>query len=196
MTNPRIYSRRAFVWRAATGIGSILAANPLSVFAGDIKPKPENIISPKEALDRLIEGNKRYIAGTPLPLEFSKTREALSSGQNPYACILGCADSRVAPELCFDAGIGDLFVTRVAGNFVTPQILASLEYGTEFLGAPLIMVLGHTKCGAIDATIKSIKDDAVFPGHIQNLVTDMSGSINAAVDFTRFARQVSTSKLQ
>lgn len=168
----------------------------MSVFAGDIKPKSENIISPKEALDRLIEGNKRYIAGTPLPLEFSKTREALSSGQNPYACILGCADSRVAPELCFDAGIGDLFVTRVAGNFVTPQILASLEYGTEFLGAPLIMVLGHTKCGAIDATIKSIKDDAVFPGHIQNLVTDMSGSINAAVDFTRFARQVSTSKLQ
>jgi carbonic anhydrase len=90
--------------------------------------------------------------------------------QYPIAAILGCSDSRVAPELAFDQGPGDLFVMRVAGNIVTTDLLASLEYGIQFLGAPLVMVLGHTGCGAVDAAIKVLKTKAVLPGHLPELI--------------------------
>ena len=93
-----------------------------------------------------MHGNDRYVSGVETPNSFKTTGAALTLGQNPYACILGCADSRVSPELCFDENQGDLFVTRIAGNFVTTEILASLEYGTVLLQFPLIMVLGHTMC--------------------------------------------------
>src|SRR5215471_6550422 len=82
----------------------------------------------------------------------------LSTGQNPFATILSCADSRIAPELCFDTARGDLFVCRVAGNFASDEMVASLEYAVQVLKTPLIMVLGHEACGAVDATIKSVKD--------------------------------------
>jgi carbonic anhydrase len=92
---------------------------------------------------------------------------------------LSCADSRVSPELCFDEGRGDLFVNRLAGNYVSPDILASIEYGAAVLNAPLIMVLGHTECGAIKASIKADKDNAAFPGHIQTIATSLRGAVKA-----------------
>jgi carbonic anhydrase len=95
--------------------------------------------------------------------------------------VLGCADSRVSPELCFDEARGDLFVTRVAGNYVTTDILASLEYGAAVLKAPLIMVLGHTRCGAISATVDALKNDTNFPGHIQSITTALMPAIRASV---------------
>ncbi|HQR96949.1 MAG TPA: carbonic anhydrase, partial [Thiotrichales bacterium] len=104
----------------------------------------------------------------------------LARGQNPYACILSCADSRISPELAFNEERGDLFVTRVAGNFVNTDILASLEYGTAVLGAPLIMVLGHTSCGAIDASVKAYTQNASFPGHIQALTTAIAPAVREA----------------
>lgn len=164
-------------------LGAALSAMPpgLVLAAGEPPPKPENVISPDEALKRLIAGNARYVNNTPTVSDFASTRAALTAGQNPYACILSCADSRISPELCFDAERGDLFVTRVAGNFVTPEILASLEYGTAVLNAPLIMVLGHTRCGAINASIKAMKDDHDFPGHIQQLATSLTPAIDAAM---------------
>ena len=176
-------SRRNFLRASTVGLGATLitsASFPI-LAAGGPPPKPENVISPAEALQRLIEGNQRYIANTPLPLTYEATRAALVRGQNPYACILGCADSRVSPDLCFDAERGDLFVTRVAGNFVTPEILASLEYGTAVLQTPLIMVLGHTGCGAIQASIKAVKNDEDFPGHIQLLASSLTPAIDAAL---------------
>ncbi|MNP13185.1 Carbonic anhydrase [compost metagenome] len=91
--------------------------------------------------------------------------------------ILGCADSRIAPEYAFDTARGDLFAVRVAGNFVTDAGLASLEYAVLVLGAPLIVVLGHESCGAISAGIKAIKDKATFPGHIQGLADALKPSI-------------------
>lgn len=145
-------------------------------------PKPQNQMTPDEALTRLLAGNERYVQGIDSPDCFSAQAQELADSQNPYACILGCADSRVSPEHCFEEGQGDLFVTRIAGNFVTQEILGSLEYGTAVLGASLILVLGHTGCGAIGAAIKAVHDDEDFPGHIQGIATALSASVLKAVE--------------
>lgn len=136
--------------------------------------KHENVLTPDQALDRLLSGNKRYLSGVDSPDSFRYQPESLTQSQNPYACILGCADSRVSPEHCFDESQGDLFVTRIAGNFLTQEILGSLEYGTAVLGATLIVVLGHTNCGAIGAAIKAVDNDEDFPGHIQGIASALS----------------------
>lgn len=113
--------------------------------------------------------------------DFKAEREALSRGQNPYAGILSCADSRVAPEYAFDAGRGDLFVVRVAGNFATDEGIASFEYAVQMLGTPLLMVLGHQGCGAISAAIKSIRDSETLPGHLPSLVASLGPAVNAVL---------------
>ena len=99
--------------------------------------------------------------------------------KNPFASVLSCADSRIAPEYAFDAGRGDLFVCRVAGNFANDDTVASLEYSVAVLGAPLILVLGHDSCGAVDATIKSLKDGTTLPGHLPSLVKALTPAVNA-----------------
>ena len=93
-----------------------------------------------------------------------------------------CADSRIAPEYAFDAGRGDLFVCRVAGNFANDDVVASLEYGVAVLNTPLIMVLGHDACGAVDATIKSLKDNETLPGHLPSLVAALTPAVKASED--------------
>lgn len=143
-------------------------------------PKPDNVLSPEQAVKRLIEGNERYVSDKTQDRRFALKRAALVDGQNPYACILSCADSRVSPELCFDEARGDLFVARVAGNYVTNDILASLEYGVAVLNTPLIMVLGHTRCGAVSATVSALEKQAEFPGHIQTIVTALMPAARAA----------------
>ena len=175
-------SRRTFLKQAALGLGAAIATQSLPALAASATPpKPENVISSNDALTRLMDGNARYVGNKPNPTDFASTRAALALGQNPYASVLSCADSRISPELCFDSERGDLFVTRVAGNYVTPAILASLEYGAAVLQSPLIMVLGHTSCGAINAAIKAVKKDEDFPGHIQQLTTDLSPAVTAAM---------------
>lgn len=144
---------------------------------GSSTAKLENILTPDEALARLLAGNARYLSGVDSPDSFQFQSESLAHSQNPYACILGCADSRVSPEHCFDEGQGDLFVTRVAGNFVTQEILGSLEYGTAVLGATLILVLGHTGCGAIGAAFRAVEADEDFPGHIQGIATALTPAV-------------------
>jgi carbonic anhydrase len=101
------------------------------------------------------------------------------TSQNPFAAVLSCADSRIAPEYCFDTARGDVFVCRVAGNFASDAIVASLEYTVQVLNTPLIMVLGHESCSAIDATIKSINDGTTLPGHLPTLVTALLPAVNA-----------------
>ena len=179
--NPINLKRRNLIKVIASTTAFLATMSPPLIAAEAHPPKPENVMSPEEALQRLMEGNGRYVANTPLPSTYESTRAALVHGQNPYACILGCSDSRVNPDLCFDAGRGDLFVARVAGNFVTPEILASLEYGTAVLQSPLIMVLGHSGCGAIKASIKAVKNDEDFPGHIQLLASSLTPAIDAAL---------------
>jgi carbonic anhydrase len=109
--------------------------------------------------------------------DFKHEREALAGGQNPYAAILSCADSRIAPEYAFDSGRGDLFVCRVAGNFANAESIASLEYAVAVLGAPLILVLGHDSCGAVEAAIKSLKDNTTLPGHMPSLVAGVAAAV-------------------
>ncbi|MEK7779114.1 MAG: carbonic anhydrase [Pseudomonadota bacterium] len=101
-------------------------------------PKPENVLTPDEAFDRLMQGNKRYVSGKSMPLDFHDVERSLVKGQNPYATILGCSDSRVSPEHCFDEAHGDLFIVRGAGNYLTNDNIASIEYAVEVLKTPLI----------------------------------------------------------
>jgi carbonic anhydrase len=178
-----LLARRGFL-KAAAAAASLsvasLAVAPQAFAAGPkTPPKPENALTPDAALKRLLDGNARYIAGTTQRYDFRHEREALSGGQNPFAAILSCADSRIAPEFCFDTARGDVFVCRVAGNFATEEIIASLEYAVQVLNTPLIMVLGHEACGAIDATIKSIKDGTTLPGHLPSLVHALTPAVNA-----------------
>ena len=121
----------------------------------------------KNILKKLLEGNQRYITGGALhPNQSFEHRLELTKGQKPIAAILTCADSRVSPEIIFDQGLGDLFVLRVAGNVINDLFVGSLEYAVEHLNVSLLMVLGHSQCGAVDATIKGGNP----PGHINSLV--------------------------
>ncbi len=164
------------------GLAATLAA-PFGAFAKtDKPPKPQNVLTPDEALARLKEGNARYVSGVAKRHDFVAEREALVGGQNPYAGILSCADSRIAPEYAFNSGRGDLFVCRVAGNFVNPDNLASFEYSVEVLKTPLILVLGHDACGAINATIASIRDKSTLPGHLPSLVAALTPAVEAVAN--------------
>lgn len=139
---------------------------------------------PDEVLARLIEGNKRFVGGKSTrqgrqPADFASDAE----GQAPVAAIVGCADSRVAPELVFDQGVGDLFVVRVAGNVVSgtgPLLKGSLEFAVAELGVRLIMVLGHSKCGAVKAAIEHIDAHDALPGSIGELVALIQPAVTAA----------------
>lgn len=152
----------------AGGLALTLAASSGSgAFAQSSEAPPA---TPDEALKRLIDGNARYVANSPINTDHSVGRSARSIGQQPFAAVVTCSDSRVVPELIFDQGPGDLFVIRVAGNFINEDGLASLEYGAAVLGIKAIVVLGHTSCGAVTATIESIQDKVLPPGHLPSLV--------------------------
>src|SRR3984885_5267504 len=178
-TEHALPARRHFLKAAAVVTASFALAPRAFAAPPKAPPKLENVLTPDAALKRLLDGNARYIAGTTQRYDFRHEREALSGGQNPFAAILSCADSRIAPEFCFDTARGDVFVCRVAGNFATEEIIASLEYAVQVLNTPLIMVLGHEACGAIDATIKSIKDGTTLPGHLPSLVHALTPAVNA-----------------
>jgi carbonic anhydrase len=139
-----------------------------------------NAISPEAALERLMQGNSRYAANAPEQKDFSAGRAERVSAQYPIAAVLSCSDSRVAPELAFDQGPGDVFVVRVAGNFISVDGLASLEYAVKFLGVPLLMVLGHTNCGAVSAAVKVVMERAELPGHLPDLVKSIEPAVIAA----------------
>ena len=179
---PTINHRRNFLRLAGGGAGALMLAGVLPAQLAQAAsdgplPKPQNKLDPQQALTRLMAGNARYANGVTRRHDFLTEREALVSGQNPYAAVLGCADSRIAPEYAFDTARGDLFAVRVAGNFVTSDGLASLEYAVAVLETPLILVLGHDSCGAVSAGVKAQKDGAKFPGHIQGLADAIKPSV-------------------
>src|SRR3984885_7127129 len=174
-------TRRAVLgFVAASTVGLALGSAGM---AKDAKPppKPQNALSPEASLERFLRGNHRYVGGLSRRHDFKQEREVLTGGQNPYAGILSCADSRIAPEYAFDSGRGDLFVCRVAGNFANDDTVASLEYAVAILSTPLLLVLGHDSCGAVDATIKSLKDNTVLPGHLPSLVTALAPAVKAVL---------------
>jgi carbonic anhydrase len=137
-------------------------------------------VTPMEANKRLIDGNARFVAGHGQhPRQDADQRTALANTQHPFAIILGCADSRTGPELLFDQGLGDLFVVREAGNVVDDHTLGSIEYGAEHLHSPLIVVMGHERCGAIGAARDTIAAKGHAEGHIASLVESIRPAVEA-----------------
>ena len=129
----------------------------------------------KQALDLLKAGNARFVSGTLAPKDdYATLREQLSASQHPFAVVLCCSDSRVAPEIIFDQKLGDLFVIRNAGNIVDEEVLGSIEYAVEHLETPLVVILGHSCCGAVTATCQG----GDLPGHILDLAKRIKPSIN------------------
>jgi carbonic anhydrase len=176
---PASFPRRNILKLAGAAATALAIGAPALAKEEKAPPKPQNVLSPQAALQRLMAGNTRYVEGVSRRHDFKHEREALSTGQNPFAAVLSCADSRIAPEYCFDTGRGDVFVCRVAGNFANEDIVASLEYAVAVLKTPLIMVLGHDACGAVDATIKSVKDGTTLPGHLPALVAALEPAVEA-----------------
>lgn len=126
-------------------------------------------MDPADALARLLEGNRRFAEGRPQAAAASARRIELADAQQPFAAILGCSDSRVPVETIFDQGAGELFVIRLAGNIVTAEGLGSVEYAVDVLRSSLVIVLGHSNCGAVRAAMSFVESGVVFPGHIQLL---------------------------
>jgi carbonic anhydrase len=136
--------------------------------------------SPVTAWKALKEGNERFVAGQPEhPSQSVAHRASLAAGQKPTAVIFGCADSRVAAELIFDQGLGDVFVVRTAGQAIDSAVLGSIEYGVTVLDVPLIVVLGHNGCGAVKATIAAIDEGAIPGGFVRDVVERVVPSILA-----------------
>jgi carbonic anhydrase len=166
----------------STGVAALAVTASASVVPSVARAQPaRSAATPDAAYGLLMEGNARYVSGKMNERDFSAGRAARSKGQAPFAAILGCADSRIAPELAFDQEPGELFVVRVAGNFVTPDGLGSLEYGAAVLGTKVIMVLGHTSCGAVNATVEALQKGNNLPGHIADLVRAMKPNIEPAL---------------
>ncbi len=136
-------------------------------------------LKPIEALDRIKAGNARFVAGTPRWEAFGPRIAGLANGQSPFGVVLGCSDSRVPIEIVFDQQPGNLFVVRVAGNFLNADVLGSIEYAVEALKPKLIVVLGHDGCGAVGAALKYVRDGVEQPGHIQELVNALVPAVKA-----------------
>jgi carbonic anhydrase len=172
-------SRRGLLAGFAS-LGTGLAfAQPVFAAGHAPPPKPQNALTPDAALARLMDGNARFVKGGRNCNDLSADRAALTGGQNPYAAILTCADSRIALEFTFDSGLGDLFACRVAGNIASDDVIGSLEYAIEHLATPLIMVMGHGSCGAVTAAVESVKTGVAPPGHLPSLVDGIAPAVRA-----------------
>ncbi|MFZ3566205.1 carbonic anhydrase [Streptomyces sp. BH097] len=137
--------------------------------------------TPDEAFAMLLDGNRRFVTGTPgHPNQDAARRTEIAPGQNPFAVLFGCSDSRLAAEIIFDQGLGDMFVVRTAGHVVGSEVLGSIEYGVAVLGCPLVVVLGHDSCGAI-AAAKDAADGGRAPaGFVRDVVERVTPSVLAA----------------
>lgn len=154
---------------SAAALRTLFIVLPLITYSGVCfgSSSGEGQCTPDQALEKLQIGNQHFVDGNLGVCKETTAvlREKLAKGQSPYAIVLSCSDSRVPPELVFDKAPGDLFVVRVAGNTVDPIILASIEYAVVHLGAPLIVVLGHERCGAVTAAVDSISPQSSSGGH-------------------------------
>jgi carbonic anhydrase len=166
------YSRRRFVRHGITLAGAGLGLDILqsAQAADDTTGKS---VSLDTGLKELLHGNERYVTGRHTHHDYGPERPALALGQKPFAVVVSCSDSRVAPELAFDQSRGRLFVVRVAGNFIDENQLASVEYSVSVLGSSLILVLGHTECGALKAAVDVVTKGTVLPGHLPKLINHL-----------------------
>ncbi len=168
-------ARRAFLATAFAALTLPSAARAL----GGLAPTS---LTPDQALARLMEGNQRHLAGAVLRgLPDAAQLHSITTGQAPFAAILGCADSRATPELLFQAGLGEVFVVRNAGNIADTGAIGSLEYAVAALGVPLVMVLGHESCGAAGAALGVAQQDPPLPGRVREMVLPMLPAALAAL---------------
>jgi carbonic anhydrase len=142
---------------------------------------PPGSWTPAEAWAKISRGNDRFVAGQYRhPNQDAARRDSLTGGQTPFAVFFGCADSRVAAEIVFDRGLGDLFVVRTAGHVIDPGVLGSIEFGIAMLGIPLVVILGHDSCGAVSATVDAVRDGVLPGGYIRDIVERVTPSVLAA----------------
>ncbi|WP_196524850.1 carbonic anhydrase [Nostoc commune] len=161
----------------AIGTGVLTAGLSSNLLAAEKKAPAEDEITPDKALQELLDGNERFVKAKRRNSNQTQSRLVeVAKGQKPFASILGCADSRVPSEIVFDQGLGDLFVCRIAGNIATTQQIGSLEFGSLVLGTKVIMVMGHERCGAVDAAIKG----AQVPGQIGTLLAAIQPSVESS----------------
>lgn len=175
-------TRRQFMqWSGLFTLSTTLVACG-AIGGSSAEPTPEPAVTgPDEALQRLLDGNQRYVANKAVDPNQSETRRIeVSTGQHPFATILGCVDSRVPPEIVFDRGLGDLFVIRTAGQVIDQAVLGSIEFGSFELGIPLVFVLGHESCGAVTAALHAVETPAEVEGSIGYLVEAITPAIEAA----------------
>ncbi|GAA0255998.1 carbonic anhydrase [Actinomadura nitritigenes] len=138
-------------------------------------------MSPSEAFDLLLAGNRRFVAGAPRhPNQDAARRAETAPAQRPFAVLFGCSDSRLAAEIIFDRGLGDLFVVRTAGHVAGPEVLGSIEYPVSVLDTPLVVVLGHDSCGAVAAARAAVADGAAAPGYVSDVIQRVTPSVLAA----------------
>ncbi len=153
-------------------------SQPLLPAAAPVSAAPAGLTG-EQALQKLLEGNRRFVAGQSLhPDQTNERRLALAGGQAPCAIVLTCSDSRVAPELFLDQGLGDLFVIRNAGNVLDDHVIGSMEYAVEHLHVNLILVVGHEKCGAVSAAVAG----GEIPGHIHSLTDALAPALELSKD--------------
>ncbi len=170
-------TRRSFLQAFGCGCLAIAAARTCSTpaLAGH---GPHTEMTAEEALAALRTGNAKFVADKPVALDMGQQRRsAIARAQTPFAVVVGCSDSRVSPELLFDRGLGDLFTIRVAGNSIDRDELGSIEYGVSALGCPLVVVLGHERCGAALAAIQAVQQDTQFPGAIGEMVAPIMPAV-------------------
>ncbi|MET9036713.1 carbonic anhydrase [Streptomyces mirabilis] len=137
--------------------------------------------TPRDAFELLLGGNQRFVAGAPEHPNQDATRRAeIAPSQQPFAVLFGCSDSRLAAEIIFDRGLGDLFVVRTAGHVVGAEVLGSIEYGVDVLGCPLVVVLGHDSCGAVGAACAALEDGMAPSGYVRDVVERVTPSVLAA----------------
>ena len=155
-------------------------------------------MTPLQARARLLEGNRRFASSRPLhPRQTLERRGQIVERQRPFAVVLSCADSRVPPEILFDQGLGDLFVIRTAGAVVDNAVLGSLEFAVGILGLRLVLVLGHTRCGAVQAALESIQKPTIpQPPHLSDLLQALRPAVEAALPAADPAREALTASIQ
>jgi carbonic anhydrase len=144
--------------------------------------RSNSLAGPRPALAELLAGNERFVTGTRVhPNQDAERRAAVADNQTPFAVIFGCSDSRLAAEIIFDRGLGDLFVVRTAGHTIGGEVLGSIEYAVAVLDAPLVVVLGHNSCGAVSATRDALAEGAQSPpGHVRAVVDAVAPSVRLA----------------
>jgi carbonic anhydrase len=134
----------------------------------------------EDAFEVLLAGNRRFVAGTPEhPNQDAARRRDVAPAQAPFAVLFGCSDSRLAAEIIFDRGLGDLFVVRTAGHVMGPEVLGSIEYGVGVLGCPLVVVLGHDACGAVAAARAAVEDGTIAEGYVRDVIERVTPSVLA-----------------